>query len=231
LFSLIPFYYLPSSKTNEKKLSFKKGYNELRKVYSEIKQFKLMKHYLLAFFFYSMGVQTVMYVASMFGVKELKLPKENLIITILLIQLIAIGGAYLFSYLSQKIGNIKSLIISVLIWIGICIGAYYVNGVNGFYLLASVVGLVMGGIQSLSRSTFAKLIPNDTKDNASYFSFYELTEKVAIVIGTFSFGFIEQIIQIVFKVDSMRYSVLSLMLFFAIGLFLLILIRDENVEV
>jgi UMF1 family MFS transporter len=190
-----------------------------------------MKHYLLAFFFYSMGVQTVMYVASMFGVKELKLPKENLIITILLIQLIAIGGAYLFSYLSQKIGNIKSLIISVLIWIGICIGAYYVNGVNGFYLLASVVGLVMGGIQSLSRSTFAKLIPNDTKDNASYFSFYELTEKVAIVIGTFSFGFIEQIIQIVFKVDSMRYSVLSLMLFFAIGLFLLILIRDENVEV
>ena len=105
------------------------------------------------------------------------------------------------------------------------------NGVNGFYLLASVVGLVMGGIQSLSRSTFAKLIPNDTKDNASYFSFYELTEKVAIVIGTFCFGFIEQIIQIVFKVDSMRYSVLSLMLFFAIGLFLLILIRDENVEV
>ena len=231
LFSLIPFYYLPSSKTKEKKLSLKKGYNELQKVYSEIKQFKLMKHYLLAFFFYSMGVQTVMYVASMFGVKELKLPKENLIITILLIQLIAIGGAYLFSFLSQKIGNIKSLIISVLIWIGICIGAYYVNGVNGFYLLASVVGLVMGGIQSLSRSTFAKLIPNDTKDNASYFSFYELTEKVAIVIGTFSFGFIEQIIQIVFKVDSMRYSVLSLMLFFAIGLFLLILIRDENVEV
>lgn len=231
LFSLIPFYYLPNSKQGLKKLSFSKGYKELQKVYSEVKKFKLMKHYLVAFFFYSMGVQTVMYVASMFGVKELKLPKENLIITILLIQLIAIGGAYFFSYLSQKIGNIKSLIVSVVIWIGICIGAYYVNGVNGFYLLASVVGLVMGGIQSLSRSTFAKLIPNDTKDNASYFSFYELTEKVAIVIGTFSFGFIEQIIQIVFKVDSMRYSVLSLMLFFIIGLFLLIVIRDENVEV
>lgn len=231
LFSLIPFHYLPSSKIGLKKLSLKKGYHELQKVYSDVKKFKLMKQYLVAFFFYSMGVQTVMYVASMFGVKELNLPKENLIITILLIQLIAIGGAYLFSFLSQKMGNIKSLMVSVIIWIGICIGAFYVNGVNGFYLLASVVGLVMGGIQSLSRSTFAKLIPNDTRDNASYFSFYELTEKIAIVIGTFSFGFIEQIIHVVFKVESMRYSVLSLMLFFIIGLVLLINIRNENVEV
>src|SRR5690606_12107955 len=114
--------------------------------------------------------------------KELKLPKENLIITILLIQLIAIGGAYLFSSMSKRFGNIRSLIVGVVIWIGICVGAFFVEGVNGFYLLASIVGLVMGGIQSLSRSTFAKLIPNQTNDNTSYFSFYEFTEKVSIVI-------------------------------------------------
>ncbi len=231
LFSLIPFYYLPRGSNQQTKISIKKGYQELQKVYAQIKKFTLMKQYLLAFFFYSMGVQTVMYVASMFGVKELKLPKENLIITILIIQLIAIGGAYLFSLFSNKYGNIRALMLSVFVWIGICIFAYFVNGVNGFYLLASIVGLVMGGIQSLSRSTFAKLIPNDTKDNASYFSFYEFTEKVAIVIGTFFFGFIEQIINWVFKVESMRYSVVSLMIFFIIGFIFLYFIRNKKIEV
>jgi UMF1 family MFS transporter len=121
--------------------------------------------------------------------------------------------------------------LSVLIWIGICVAAYYVKGVNGFYLLASVVGLVMGGIQSLSRSTFAKLIPNSANEHASYFSFYEFTEKVAIVIGTFFFGFIEQFVQWAFNVNSMRYSVLALMIFFIIGLYFLIVIRNEKIEV
>ena len=230
-FSLIPFYYLPKNKITGHPISFKKGYQELVNVFKKIKQHFLMQRFLAAFFFYSMGVQTVMYVASMFGVKELKLPKENLIITILIIQLIAIAGAYFFSFLSKKIGNIKALMYSIIVWIGICIGAYFVDSVNGFYLLASVVGMVMGGIQSLSRSTFAKLIPNDSEGNTSYFSFYEFTEKIAIVIGTFSFGLIEQMIEFFFDIKSMRFSVLSLMVFFIIGFIYLFKIRKANVNV
>ena len=140
LFSLIPFKYLPKSEVKNQTISFTKGYKELRKVYSEIKKNDAIKRYLGAFFFYSMGVQTVMYVAAIFGDKELKLPAENLIVTILIIQLIAVLGAVIFSKLSNKLGNINALLISVLIWIGVCIGAYYVNSVNSFYVLAAVVG-------------------------------------------------------------------------------------------
>ncbi len=221
LFSLIPFRYLPKSKVKDHTISFTKGYKELRKVYQEVRNNVAIKKYLGAFFFYSMGVQTVMYVAAIFGDKELKLPAENLIITILIIQLIAVAGAYFFSKLSEKHGNINALLIAVLIWIGVCIGAYFVSSVNSFYILASVVGSIMGGIQSLSRSTYAKLIPTETLDTASYFSFYEFTEKVAIVLGTFSFGFIEFAIYKLTGETSMRYSVLSLMVFFIIGAFLL----------
>lgn len=227
LFSLIPFKYLPKSRIKDHSISFTKGYKELRKVYAEVKKNGAIKRYLGAFFFYSMGVQTVMYVAAIFGDKELKLPAENLIVTILIIQLIAVLGAVLFSKLSDKFGNINALLVSVIIWIGVCIGAYFVNSVNSFYILAAVVGSIMGGIQSLSRSTYAKLIPVDTQDTASYFSFYEFTEKIAIVLGTFSFGFIEFAIYKLTKETSMRYSVLSLMVFFIIGAILLNGIRER----
>ncbi len=230
LFSLIPFYYLPKNKLKKANISISKGYKELIKVFGQIKQSHLIKRYLTAFFFYSMGAQTVMYVASSFADKELKMPKDSLIITILLIQLIAIAGAYLFSYISKRIGNINALIILTGIWIGICVGAYFVYSVNAFYILAAIVGSVMGGIQSLSRSTFAKLIPTDSEDNASYFSFYEFSEKVAIAIGTFFFGFIEHITREMNNEVSMRNSVISLVVFFGIGFILLFKIRKVKIE-
>lgn len=230
IFSLIPFRYLPVRKAQKSKVSLTKGYKELRKVFTEVKKNRAIKRYLTAFFFYSMGVQTVMYVAAIFGDKELKLPTQNLIITILIIQFIAIAGAYLFSFLSEKLGNINALLIAVIIWIGVCIGAYFVNGVNEFYILAAFVGSIMGGIQSLSRSTYAKLVPVNTLDTASYFSFYEFTEKVAIVLGTFSFGFIEFLINRLTGEVSMRYSVISLMVFFIVGALLLNGIRNHPVS-
>lgn len=229
-FSLIPFHYLPANKKTGNGISFSKGYQELRKVYSAIKKSVLIKKYLTAFFFYSMGVQTVMYVAASFADKELKMPADKLIITILIIQLIAVLGAYAFSYISKRIGNLNALLVLTLIWIGVCVSAYFVYTVNAFYILAAVVGSIMGGIQSLSRSTFAKMIPNDTEDNASYFSFYEFSEKVAIAIGTFSFGFIEHLMRNLNGEISMRYSVLSLVVFFTVGAVLLFRIRKEQIE-
>jgi UMF1 family MFS transporter len=199
------------------------GFIELKKVLTELKQLPVLKRFLLSFFFYNMGVQTIMLVAALFGSKELRLPMEKLIVTILIIQLVAIFGAWLMATISKKIGNLQTLIVLVLIWIGLCLGAYYISvlhdqGVNvemHFYGLAAVVGLVMGGIQSLSRSTYSKLMPV-TKDTTSYFSFFDVTEKIAIVIGMFTFGLMTELS------ESMKSSILALAMFFVIGLVLLL---------
>jgi UMF1 family MFS transporter len=192
------------------------GYKELRKVWRQLVHLPPLKRYLLAFFFYNMGVQTVMLAATLYGKSELGIPVENLIIAILIIQLIAIPGAILISRLSNVLGNLPTLMLCVFIWIGICIWAYYIpkGAIYNFYAVATTVGFVMGGIQSLSRSTYAKLMPA-TKDTASFFSFFDVTEKIAIVIGMFSFGFMIEI------TGSQRSSVLTLMSFFIIGLLLL----------
>lgn len=190
-----------------------KGYNELRKVWNLVIKMPVLKRYLLAFFFYNMGVQTVMLAATLYGKSELEIPTSNLIIAILVIQLIAIPGAYVISWLSKLIGNFKALSVVVIIWIFICYFGYTLpkGGIYEFYGLAILVGFVMGGIQSLSRSTYSKLMPV-TKDTASFFSFYDVTEKIAIVIGMFSFGYINELM------GSQRMSVLALMAFFIIGL-------------
>lgn len=225
-FSQIPFRILPRNPFGKdiKKEFFLRGYQEILKVWNEVKQIKVMYRFLTSFFFYSMGVQTVMYMAATFGDKELGLPGDQLIKTILIIQIVAIAGSYFFAFISKKYGNKQSLIIMVLIWVGICGGAYYVYTVYEFFALAFVVGLVMGGIQSLSRSTFSKLIPSNTTDHASYFSFYDVTEKLAIVLGTFSYGLIEQI------TGSMRNSTLSLGIFFLVGLGFLFLVTIPKRE-
>jgi len=173
-----------------------------------------LKRFLVSFFWYSAGIQTVFLAATQFGAKELHLPTDKLIITIMIIQLVAIPGAILISRASEKFGNLPTLMTVVLIWVGVCIGAYFTYTDIQFYILGAMVGLVMGGIQSLSRSTYSKLMPV-TKDTASYFSFYDVTEKIAIVIGMFLFGAIEEI------TGSMKNSILVVMLFFIIGMALL----------
>jgi UMF1 family MFS transporter len=192
------------------------GYKELNKVWKQLKQMPVIKRFLGAFFFYNMGVQTVMLAATLYGKSELEIPVANLIIAILLIQLVAIPGAYLISKLSGRIGNFKALMIVIFFWVLICVAAYFVpkHDIVQFYILGACVGFVMGGIQSLSRSTYSKLMP-DTKDTASFFSFYDVTEKIAVVIGMFSFGYITEL------TGSQRGSVLALGSFFIIGLLIL----------
>ena len=193
-----------------------KGYRELMKVWNQLKHLPVLKRFLLAFFFYNMGVQTVMLAATLYGKSELQIKTTDLMPAILIIQLIAIPGAYTISWLSKKIGNMNALMCCVVIWVSICIIGYQlpVGGVYPFWSLAVLVGFVMGGIQSLSRSTYSKLMP-ETRDTASFFSFYDVTEKVSIVIGMFSFGFINEL------TGSQRSSVLALMVYFILGLALL----------
>jgi MFS transporter, UMF1 family len=216
VFGYISLARLPiasAKERHERKNVFTNGFGELKKVWSQVKHMPVLKRFLISFFWYSAGIQTVFLAATQFGAKELHLPTDKLIITIMIIQLVAIPGAILISRLSEKFGNIKTLMAAVLIWIGVCAGAYFIQTDTQFYILGAVVGLVMGGIQSLSRSTYSNLMP-ETKDTASFFSFYDVTEKIALVIGMFSFAYIEEI-------STMRISVLVLMFFFIISFFAL----------
>jgi MFS transporter, UMF1 family len=218
-FAQIPFRWLPMSEKSERKMKkhiLVNGFHELKQVWDQLIHMPVLKRYLTAFFFYSMGVQTVMLVAIDFGIKELKLANDRLIITAVIIQLVAIAGAIGMSRLSERFGNLRILSLTVLLWIGVCATGYFVTTETHFYILAALVGMVMGGIQSLSRSTYSKLMP-DTKDTTSFFSFYDVTEKLAIVIGLFSFGFIEGFS------GSMRNSILALITFFVLGLIWLLL--------
>ncbi|MCU7552415.1 MFS transporter [Chitinophagaceae bacterium LB-8] len=219
-FAQIPLKRLPVYRPHNidpRKSAITNGYRELQKVWHELKQLPSLRRFLASFFFYDISVQTVMLVAALYGTSELQIPTTNLIVSIVLIQLVAIPGAFLISKLSQLIGNIPALMVCVVAWIGLCIGGYLLptGDINKFYALAVGIGFIMGGIQSLSRSTYSKLMPQ-TKDTTSFFSFFDVTEKIAIVIGTFLFGLITQF------TGSQRTSVLVLIAFFVIGLLLLL---------
>lgn len=223
-FSQIPFYYLPNeTKRREKKERYLiKGYMELQKVWQELKHNKRLKRYLPAFFIYNMGVQTVMLVANHFGANEIKMNTAELITTILIIQFVAMLGSFLFSYLSRLIGNLPTLSIATLIWVCICIFTYFFCYTPfDFYIIAACVGLVMGGIQSLSRSTYSKMLP-ETNDPTSYFSFYDVCDKLGYVFGMLTFGIITQL------TDTMRKPVISLIVFFIVGFILLFRVPKEN---
>jgi MFS transporter, UMF1 family len=199
-----------------------KGYQELRTVFNQVQKMNQLKIYLVAYFFTTMGLLTVMFMSATYGTKELGLKDQVLIPTILFIQLVGMLGAWLFARISERLGNVRALIISIFVWILVCIGTYFITNAAGFIVVAIVVGLVMGGTQSLSRSTYSKMLP-ETRDHTSFFSFYDVMEKIATVGGTFSFGIIEAI------TGSMRYSVLAIILFFLIGLiFMLLLLRKQK---
>jgi MFS transporter, UMF1 family len=219
-FAQIPFAYLPKGEARAQKQGVNfltSGFRELKMVLKQVLKLGVVNWFLASFFLYSMGVQTVMLVASMFGSKILGLPPINLIITLVLIQLVAVLGATAIAKMSAFFGNLNVLMGIVVLWIAVCVIAHEVatlkeTGVNVelyFYGIAVGVGFVMGGIQSLSRSTYSKLIP-ETKDTASFFSFYDMTEKIAIVVGIFTFGFIDELL-------GMKNSVLALIVFFVLG--------------
>jgi UMF1 family MFS transporter len=201
---------------SENNRSFIGGYHELSKVWKQVKQLPVLKTFLFSFFFYNMGLQTIFLAATLYGSSELQIPTTNLIVAILIIQLVAIPGAWIISKISNRIGNFKTLMICITVWAFLCVAGYMlpVKDVNAFYGLALAVGFFMGGTQSLSRSTYSKLMP-ETKDTASFFSFYDVTEKIAIVLGMFSFAWITE------ATGSQRGSVLALIGFFIAGLLIL----------
>lgn len=222
VFSQYTYYYLPKGNSHAGKVSrdvIFNGFKELKNVWKLLGQNLQLKRYLSGFFVYSMAVQTVMLIATYFGVQEIQWESKEqsttgLIICILLIQLVAVLGAVMTSRASAKFGNIPTLIFINLVWVLLCIGAYFITLPIHFYVMAALVGLVMGGIQALSRSTYSKLLP-ETEDTASFFSFYDVAEKIGIVIGMCVYGIIDQI------TGSPRFAIVFLGVFFVTGFVLL----------
>ncbi len=228
IFSQYTYYYLPKGNKKEaltKAVVFN-GFKELKTIWKALKNDLRLRRYLTAFFVYSMAVQTIMLIATYFGIEELDWGDQDattgLIISILLIQLVAVLGAFLTSKASTKYGNIRTLITLNFIWIGLCIYAYTITTPFQFYIAAAIVGLIMGGIQALSRSTYSKFLPEDAIDTASYFSFYDVSEKIGIVIGMLSYGIVAE------TTGSVRNAILFLILFFVVGLFLLFRVPRSN---
>ena len=226
-FSHIAFYHLPRGNKDKiyTKDIFFNGYREIKSVWKSLKNLNFLKRYLGAFFVFSMALQTVMLVAAYFGEQEISWAAEEktagLIISILLIQVIAIFGALMSSKLANRWGNIKTLILLNVIWVSLCVTAYFIYEPIEFYIVAGFVGLCMGGIQSVARSTYSQLIPK-TLDTTSYFSFYDVAEKVGIVIGMFMYATVDQI------TGSMRSAILFFIAFFLLGAILLIRLERMN---
>jgi len=225
-FAQIPLRRLPEdrpAKPVENLLG--KGYKELRKAWRNLRANPNAMRFLIAFFCYNAGVQAVLFLAATFAEKELHFSSTGLIFLVLILQIVAIGGAWASAKLSGKKGNKFSIVTMLIIWTVICIVGYFVQTGLDFYLLAAGVGVVMGGIQSLSRSTYAKLLPENTADTASYFSFYDVMDKVSTVVGTFTFGFVEQI------TGGMRNSVMALAVFFVLSLAVISVVKIKRMDV
>lgn len=227
-FSQYTYKYLPKGNKKEKltRNVLFNGFKEIKKIWFALKDQIMLSRYLMAFFTYSMAVQTIMLIATYFGIEELDWGEQDattgLIVSILLIQLVAVVGATLTSRIALKIGNIRTLIYLNIFWILICIYAYFIITPQEFYVAAAAVGLVMGGIQALSRSTYSKMIPENTMDTASYFSFYDVSEKIGIVIGMSMYGIVAQL------TGSVRNAILFLIVFFVAGVLLLLRVPKTN---
>jgi len=221
-FAMIPFYFLKNKTAHAKSTnSLLSGYREINTVWKQVKQDKMLKRFLGGFFFYNMATQTIMLVAVIFAKVEVGMDSGDLIITVLIIQFVGIIGAFLFSWASARTHNIFTLRLAVMLWIGVCISAYFIQDSTAFYVLAAFVGLLMGGSQALSRSTYSKIIPKTT-DTASFFSFYDVTEKLGIVLGLVIFGFIDDV------TGSMRNATVALSVLYAIGLVWLFLVPKRE---
>jgi MFS transporter, UMF1 family len=219
-FSQITFRRLPKyiyKKRKGRESVIFNGYKELQMVYRQIRKSNALSLYLVCYFFFMMGLLSVMYMAASFGTKEVGLPDEIMIPTLLLIQLVGMGGAWMFARLSAKIGNFRALMIALITWTLICSGAYYITDAAGFITAAFFIGLVMGGTQALARSTYSKMLP-ETTDHTSFFSFFDVMEKLASAGGTFSFGLIEAL------TGNMRFSVVAIGVFFVIGLMFILIV-------
>ena len=194
------------------------GFRQLGHTIKAIRAYPLTLFFLLAYLIYNDGIQTVISLASQYGTEELKLGQSTLIITILLVQFLAFGGALLLGWLATRIGARKTIVLSLILWLGVVVAAYWLPAGEPvwFMILGVAIGLVLGGSQALSRSLFSQLIPAGRE--GEYYGFYEISDKGTSWLGPLAFGLVFQL------TASYRLGILSLIVFFVIGAILLALV-------
>ena len=223
-FAQITFRKMPPD--NDKRLPsgfIKSGYREIKEAFGNLKGDRNLLYFLGSFFFYSAGVQTVIYLATIFAEQELDFTSSELILTVLLLQVVAILGAYVFAKIAKSQGSKKTLVVLIIIWMLICLAAYFTESKMLFYMISFFVGLVLGGIQSTSRAGYTKLLKSGEDDLSSFYSFYDVLFYLSVVFGTFAFGLVNQLTQ------NIRYSVLTLVIFFVIAIVLLAPMKFKEV--
>ncbi|MFC0032073.1 MFS transporter [Micromonospora chaiyaphumensis] len=191
------------------------GFRQLGHTLRNIKAYPLTLFFLLAFLVYNDGIQTVITLASQYGTEELKLEQSTLIVTILLVQFLAFGGALALGALARRIGAWKTVLLSLVLWTGVIIAAFRLpaEAPLPFMVLGGCIGLVLGGSQALSRSLFSQLIP--TGKEGEYYGFYEISDKGTSWLGPLAFGLVFQL------TSSYRVGLVSLLIFFVLGFALL----------
>jgi UMF1 family MFS transporter len=176
-------------------------------------RFRHLLLFLIAFMLYNDGIQTVINLATTYGSVELRLSTSVLMLTLLLIQFIAMGGALLFGRIAERTGAKHAIMITLVIWSGVVMYAYFIHSAAQFMFLGAVVGLVLGGSQALSRSFFGSMIPESA--SSEFYGFYTVFTKFSSIWGPLVFGVIKQ------ATGSSRLAIVSLISFFIVGLLLL----------
>ncbi len=196
------------------------GFSRTIQTTLKVGQFRHLALFLAAFMLYNDGIQTVLSVANLYGADELGLGYGALLGTLLMIQFVAIGGALFFSWLAGRIGTKQSIMLTLVVWSLAVSYAFFIETAMEFFILGGVIGIVLGGSQALSRSFYASMIPAEA--SAEFFGFYSVFSKFSAIWGPFVFFFINQI------TGSSRNAIVSLIVFFVLGLALLYFVDEDK---
>ncbi len=188
----------------------------------KVGHFKHLALFVVAYMIYNDGIHTVTSMATIYGKEELGLGTPHLMVTLLLVQVVAIGGALIFSLIANRIGARRSVMVSLVLWSGVVIYGYFIQTATEFFILGMVVGIVLGGTQALSRSFYGAMIPEQA--SAEFYGFYSVFSKFSAIWGPATFGVIKQI------TGSARLAIISLMVFFIVGLILLAFVNEEKAK-
>lgn len=216
VFSL-PFYFLVSERgpqgADKPNSGFMAGYRKTLRTLRRIREFPQITRFLLAYFIYIDGVNTVIYFSGIYATDALGFSMVEVIQFFAIVQASAISGSYVFGFLTDKLGAKQTISLTLFLWMIVVIGGFLSTGPASFYVVGLIAGVAMGSSQAASRALMGQLIPQDSE--AEFYGFYALTGKFSAILGPFLFGFTSLV------TGSQRWAVLSVLVFFITGYFLL----------
>ena len=219
----LPFYIFVKEKkeiVTHQKQSILKGYRRTKATLKRIREFPQITNFLLAYFIYIDGVNTVIYFSGIYASDTLGFSLKEVIQFFAIVQASAISGSYIFGFLTDKLGPKKTIGLTLILWMVVTVGGFLARDATAFYLVGLIAGVAMGSSQSASRAMMGRLMPKGME--AEFFGFYALTGKFSAILGPLLFGLTSTI------TNSQRVAVLSVLVFFITG-FVLLRRVNENI--